>query len=44
METVIFSLLKEIVDPAFPFRPPPSRKTLCPPCDFKYICGTQWVS
>jgi len=44
METVIFSLLKEIVDPAFPFRPPPSRKTLCPPCDFKYICGTQWIS
>jgi CRISPR/Cas system-associated exonuclease Cas4 (RecB family) len=44
MERVIFSLLKEIVDPAVPFRPPPSRKALCPTCDFKYVCGTQWIS
>jgi len=43
METVIFSLLREIVDPATPFEPTRNRKEGCPGCDFKTICGTQWI-
>lgn len=43
METVIFNLLKEIVDPKTPFKPTSDRKEICPNCDFTYLCGTQWV-
>jgi len=40
---VMFSLLREINDPAVPFFPVKDRKSECPPCDFRYICGTQWM-
>lgn len=43
LKTVIFALLKEIVSPEIPFTPAPDRRACCPICDFKYICGTQWV-
>jgi CRISPR/Cas system-associated exonuclease Cas4 (RecB family) len=44
MEKIIFNLLGEIVDPASPFEPTRERKAFCPDCDFKYICGTQWIN
>ena len=43
LESIIMGLLREIVDPALPFRPARDRKSSCPDCSFKYICGTQWV-
>jgi CRISPR/Cas system-associated exonuclease Cas4 (RecB family) len=43
LKTVIFSLLNEIVDPSQPFRPSSDVKGECPSCDFKNLCGTQWV-
>ncbi len=43
LESVIFRLLGEIVDPEVPFGPAPDRKGLCPGCDFRYLCGTQWI-
>ncbi|MBI4688900.1 MAG: PD-(D/E)XK nuclease family protein [Nitrospirae bacterium] len=43
LKTIIFRLLNEIVDPAVPFRPTSDNKGNCPFCDFRYICGTQWV-
>ncbi|MEW6067321.1 MAG: PD-(D/E)XK nuclease family protein [Nitrospirota bacterium] len=43
LRDVIFKLLREIVDPATPFAPPKDIKRECPRCNFRYICGTQWV-
>jgi CRISPR/Cas system-associated exonuclease Cas4 (RecB family) len=43
LESVIFRLLGEIVDPEVPFEPTRDRKGLCPGCDFRYLCGTQWI-
>jgi ATP-dependent helicase/nuclease subunit B len=43
LKAVIFTLLKEIVSPEIPFHPPADRRGCCPICDFRYICGTQWV-
>ena len=43
LKRIILSLLKEIVDPSIPFRAAAELKNLCPPCDFKYLCGTQWL-
>jgi CRISPR/Cas system-associated exonuclease Cas4 (RecB family) len=43
LKTVILHLLKEIVDPVHPFKPAQDKKASCPECNFKYICGTQWV-
>jgi ATP-dependent helicase/nuclease subunit B len=43
LETVIFALLKEIVSPETPFFLPSDRRGCCPVCDYRYICGTQWV-
>ncbi len=43
LRQVIRSLLKEIMDPAIPFMPSTDMKRQCPDCDFRYICGTQWV-
>ncbi len=44
LRTVLFGLIKEIVDPAVPFTATSKRKTGCPRCDFQYICGTQWIT
>jgi ATP-dependent helicase/nuclease subunit B len=41
--TVITGLLEEIVDADVPFRPAGDRKGTCPGCDFRYLCGTQWI-
>ncbi|MFA5354765.1 MAG: PD-(D/E)XK nuclease family protein [Thermodesulfovibrionales bacterium] len=43
LKAVIFGLLREIADPAVPFGPPQDRKKACPACDYRNICGTQWV-
>jgi len=40
---VIERLLREICDPAVPFSPTAERKKECPACNFRYICGTQWI-
>jgi ATP-dependent helicase/nuclease subunit B len=44
LRTVLLGLLEEIVDSAVPFAATSSRKNSCPKCDFKYNCGTQWVT
>lgn len=44
LETVILSLLGEIVDPCLPFYPTVDLKHLCPACDFSHLCGTQWFT
>jgi ATP-dependent helicase/nuclease subunit B len=43
LEAVIFGLLNEIVDPGHPFKPASDKKASCPSCNFRYICGTQWI-
>jgi CRISPR/Cas system-associated exonuclease Cas4 (RecB family) len=43
MESLIFSLLREITDPAVPFSPAADRKKRCPDCSYQYICGMQWI-
>jgi CRISPR/Cas system-associated exonuclease Cas4 (RecB family) len=43
LKTLIFRLLAEITDPHILFSPAPDIKSACPPCDFKYLCGTPWV-
>ncbi len=43
LSVVIRSLLKEITDPAVPFVPAHDMKRSCPDCDFRFICGTQWI-
>jgi ATP-dependent helicase/nuclease subunit B len=44
LRTVIFKLLQEITNPRVPFFPAGEIKKTCQACDFKYICGTQWVT
>ncbi|MEW6213701.1 MAG: PD-(D/E)XK nuclease family protein [Nitrospirota bacterium] len=43
LKKIIFSLLREIVDPSVPFAPAKDIKNTCPSCNLRYICGTQWV-
>jgi hypothetical protein len=43
LKAVIGNMLKEIVDPERPFLPAFDMKNTCPYCDFRYICGTQWI-
>jgi CRISPR/Cas system-associated exonuclease Cas4 (RecB family) len=43
LKAVIFRLLREIVDPVYPFKPTSDKKATCPNCNFNYICGTQWI-
>lgn len=44
MKTVLLRLLREIIDPEVPFRPASNKKKTCPACNFRYICGTQWLA
>jgi hypothetical protein len=44
LESVILSLLREIVSPELPFTPAQDLKSVCPWCDFKNICGTAWLA
>jgi len=44
VESVIFSLLREIVSPDVPFLPARDLKSACPGCDFTGICGTGWLT
>jgi len=43
LEDIIFEILNEITDPSIPFTPTQNKRTLCPSCDFHYMCGTQWI-
>jgi ATP-dependent helicase/nuclease subunit B len=43
LKKVVSGLLEEIIDPAVPFRPGDDKKASCPVCDFRYLCGTQWI-
>jgi ATP-dependent helicase/nuclease subunit B len=43
LDRIIFALLDELVNPAAPFMPAHDVEKHCPDCQFKYICGTQWV-
>jgi len=43
LKGLIFSLLKEVIDPDIPFKPAADRKNACPDCSYKHICGMQWV-
>jgi hypothetical protein len=43
LKAIILCLLREMVDPAFSFYPGRDLKNLCPTCDFKTLCGTQWL-
>jgi CRISPR/Cas system-associated exonuclease Cas4 (RecB family) len=43
LNILLFRMLREIVDPALPFRPAIDRKKTCPDCSYQYICGTQWI-
>ena len=44
LKDIISRLLREIVDPSSSFKPAPDKKSACPFCDFRNICGTQWVT
>lgn len=43
LEQVMLGLLKEIIDPEMPFLAARDLKRACPLCDFRNICGTQWI-
>ncbi len=43
LESVIFSLLRELTDVAKPFSPPDDLQEACPYCPFTQLCGTEWV-
>jgi hypothetical protein len=43
LKDIIYGLLNEIINPDQPFEPASDRKTNCPVCDFRFICGTQWI-
>ncbi len=43
LSRVIEVLLREIKDPEVPFMPPQKLKDSCPSCDYKPLCGTEWV-
>ncbi|GAB4485466.1 MAG: PD-(D/E)XK nuclease family protein [Thermodesulfovibrionales bacterium] len=43
LRQVVLSLLAEIVDPAVAFAPAADLKQSCPACDFRSLCGTQWI-
>ncbi len=43
LRSVIFDLLAEIADLRVPFLPAGDMKNACPGCDFRYVCGTQWM-
>ncbi len=43
LTAVIRNLLKEVADPNVPFVPAHDMKRSCPDCDFRFICGTQWI-
>lgn len=43
MKEIITRLLNEITDKDTPFRPARNKKENCPICDFRYLCGTQWI-
>lgn len=43
LEMILFRLLNEIVDPEKPFRPATDKKNICPHCDYRNLCGTQWI-
>ncbi|MCX7793305.1 MAG: PD-(D/E)XK nuclease family protein [Thermodesulfovibrionales bacterium] len=43
MSNIIRSLIDEIKDPNTPFMPPMKLKDECPYCDYKPLCGTEWV-
>lgn len=43
MQGIILSLLREITDINISFKPAQNKEKICPNCDFRYICGTQWI-
>jgi hypothetical protein len=43
LQDIILKLLVEITDVNRPFAPAYNMKEACPRCDFRYICGTQWI-
>jgi len=43
LKNIILGLLNEIADRDTPFVPARNKKDNCPGCDFRYLCGTQWV-
>ena len=43
MQAILSALLSEISDPGVSFTAATERKKTCPYCDFRFVCGTQWV-
>ncbi len=43
LQKVILGLLREVTNPELPFAPAQDLKAACPLCDFRNICGTQWI-
>ena len=43
LKAIIMKLLSEIVDQGVPFTSTPHKKEMCPYCDFRFLCGTQWI-
>lgn len=44
LSTLIRRLVEEMRDQDLPFSPPIDLKASCPPCDYRGICGTEWVA
>lgn len=42
-QKAIFTLIDEILNPAVSFTPAPEPEKRCPLCDFRIICGRQWL-
>ena len=43
LRSIVLGLLGEIVSEQTPFKSAADKKKTCPHCDFRHICGTQWV-
>ncbi len=44
LKTIIFGLLREIVDGSLLLTTSGDKKNVCPHCDFQNVCGTQWIA
>lgn len=43
LSEILRGLIDEIKSPDIPFAPPIDLKDVCPDCDFRALCGTEWV-
>jgi ATP-dependent helicase/nuclease subunit B len=43
LESILFSIVREITEMSVPFHPTADPERSCPSCPFNVLCGTQWI-